>query len=223
MIERKKTFLAQNPELFGKDGGQGAYDTVINDFKSGISHGILVANLTYALAKRLGVPDDEAYEMKVAAILHDIGKLKLSQYLYGRNQNGLSIEEMKYMRMHSKISHELLKKYDYSDNIMEVVLRHHECFDGSGYPDNMQGESIPLGARILRVTDEFAALISDRPYRKAFDFDTAVEVMIEEIKNMDMRIFIEFQRMIHEKSTFELIENSKINLDELDIRDILDI
>lgn len=223
MIDRKKTFFLENPELFHTDENRKLYNTITNDFKSGISHGILVANLTYALAKRLGVTEEEAYEMKLAAILHDIGKLKLSQYLYGRNQNGLSIEEMKYMRMHSKISYELLKKYDYSDNIMEIVLRHHECFDGSGYPDNIQGEAIPLGARILRVTDEFAALISDRPYRKAFDYDTAVEVMIEEVKNMDMKIFIEFQRMIHEESTYALIENSKINLDELDIRAILDI
>lgn len=215
MIERKKTFFAQNHDSME------LYDTIINDFKSGISHGILVANLACALAKRLGMPDADVQELKIASIIHDIGKLKLSQYLYGRNQHGLSIEEMKYMRMHSKISYDLLKKFNYSDNIMEIVLRHHECYDGSGYPDNLQGEQIPLGARILRVADEFAALISDRPYRKAFDIDTAVDVMIEGIKNLDMRIFIEFQRMIHDEATLAMISHSKINLEELDIRDIL--
>lgn len=206
-----------------EDEEWGLYDTIINDFKSGLCHGILVANLACELAKRLDVPEEDAMEIKLAAVIHDIGKLRLSPYLYGRNQQGLSIEEMKYMRMHSKISYDLLKKYDYSDNIMEIVLRHHECYDGSGYPDNLKGEEIPFGARILRVTDEFAALISDRPYRRAFDIDTAVEIMIEEIKNMDMRIFLEFQRMIHEKSTLELIKNSKINLDDMDIRAILNI
>lgn len=204
------------------DENWGLYDTIINDFKSGIAHGILVANLTYELAIRLGTSEEEAYEMKLAAVIHDIGKLRLSPYLYGRNHQGLSIEEMKYMRMHSKIGYELLKKYDFSDNIMEIVLRHHECYDGSGYPDNLKGRDIPLGARIVRVADEFAALISDRPYRKAFDIESAVDVMIDEVKNMDMKIFIEFQRMIHEKSTLEMIENSKIDLDELDIRDIID-
>ncbi|MBO5459640.1 MAG: HD domain-containing protein, partial [Lachnospira sp.] len=149
--------------------------------------------------------------------------LKLSPYLYGRNSEGLSIEEMKYMRMHSKIGYDYLKKYDYSPFIMNTVLSHHECFDGSGYPDNLSGKDIPLGARILRVVDEFAALISDRPYRKAFDIDTAVDIIIEEIKNMDMKIFIEFQRMIHEESTLELIESSKLNLEELDMSDILGI
>ena len=194
---------------------------IFNDYKSGIEHGILVANLTYELAKRLKLDERECYELKVAGMMHDIGKLKLSEYLYGRNSGELSVEEMKYMRMHSKISFDVLKNYDYSDNIMKVVLWHHECYDGSGYPDNLKGTGIPLGARILKVADEFAALISDRPYRKAFDFDTAVNILIEEIKNLDMKVFIEFQRMIHEEETFEIIRNSKVDLENLSLKDIL--
>ena len=198
-------------------------DYVVNDFKSGIKHGVLVANLTYALAKEYGMSEAEAYELKVAAMVHDIGKLKLSEYLYGRTNESLPEEEKKYMSMHSKISYDVLKKYDYSDNIMEVVLSHHECYDGSGYPNGLVGEDIPIGARILKVTDEFAALISDRPYRKAFDIDTAVSIMIDEVKNLDMKAFILFQRLIHEESTLELIKNSRIDIDDLDISDILDI
>lgn len=198
-------------------------DYVVNDFKSGIKHGVLVANLTYALAKEYGMSEAEAYELKVAAMVHDIGKLKLSEYLYGRTNESLPEEEKKYMSMHSKISYDVLKKYDYSDNIMEVVLSHHECYDGSGYPDGLVGEDIPVGARILKVTDEFAALISDRPYRKAFDIDTAVSILIDEVKNLDMKVFILFQRLIHEESTLELIKNSRIDIDDLNISDILDI
>ena len=194
---------------------------IFNDYKSGIEHGILVANLTYELAKRLKLDERECYELKIAGMMHDIGKLKLSEYLYGRNSGELSVEEMKYMRMHSKISFDVLKNYEYSDNIMKVVLWHHECYDGSGYPDNLKGTGIPLGARILKVADEFAALISDRPYRKAFDIDTAVNILIEEIKNLDMRVFIEFQRMIHEEETFEIIRNSKVDLENLSLKDIL--
>ena len=178
----------------------GLEENIINDFKDGISHGILVGNLTYALAKRLGMSEDEAYELKLAGMIHDVGKL---------------------MRMHSKIGYEYLKRYDFSDTVMKTVLYHHECFDGSGYPNNLSGEEIPFGARILRLTDEFAALISERPYRKAFDIDTAVDIIIEEIKNMDMRVFLEFQRMIHEESTLKLIEDSKIRLENLDIYDLL--
>ena len=198
-------------------------DYIVNDFKSGIKHGVLVANLTFALAKEYGMSDDEAYELKLAAMVHDIGKLKLSEYLYGRTNESLPVEEKKYMSMHSKISYDVLKKYDYSDNIMNIVLSHHECYDGSGYPDGLAGEDIPVGARILKVTDEFAALISDRPYRKAFDIDTAVSIMIDEVKNVDMKIFILFQRLIHEDSTLKLIKNSAIDIDDLDISDILGI
>ena len=198
-------------------------DYIVNDFKSGIKHGVLVANLTFALAKEYGMSDDEAYELKLAAMMHDIGKLKLSEYLYGRTNESLPEEEKKYMSMHSKISYDVLKKYDYSDNIMNIVLSHHECYDGSGYPDGLAGEDIPVGARILKVTDEFAALISDRPYRKAFDIDTAVSIMIDEVKNVDMKVFILFQRLIHEDSTLELIKNRAIDIDDLDISDILGI
>ena len=78
-------------------------DYIVNDFKSGIKHGVLVANLTFALAKEYGMSDDEAYELKLAAMVHDIGKLKLSEYLYGRTNESLPEEEKKYMSMHSKI------------------------------------------------------------------------------------------------------------------------
>ncbi len=182
----------------------------IKDLKSGLSHGTLVSNLTYLIAQEMGFSKEECYEYALAGFLHDIGKLELSPYLYGRNDKGFSIEEMKYMRMHSKISYDLLKKYHFSECVMETVLHHHECYDGSGYPDNLAGDAIPVGARILKVTDEFAALISDRPYRKAFDIDTAVDIMIEEIKNMDMKVFITFQRLIHEPETIELIHKSSI-------------
>ena len=92
-----------------------------------------------------------------------------------------------------------MKRQGFSEKIQEMVLYHHENYDGSGYPKNLQGEEIPLGARILRVCDVFAALLSDRPYRKGFDQQTAVSLMIEEVKNFDMRVFLAFQRMIHEE------------------------
>lgn len=195
------------------------YKYIWNDFKDGISHGILVSNLAYHLAKYMNLEEKECYDLALAGLLHDLGKLELTQYLYGRNNNGLSIEEMKYMRMHSKLSYDLLVDYHYSENLMNTILRHHECYDGSGYPDNLKGEDIPLGARILRVIDEFAALISDRPYRKAFDMDTAVDIMIEEVKNMDMHVFISFQRMIHEPEILKLIEDSIIDLNDLELED----
>ena len=124
---------------------------------------------------------------------------------------------MKYMRMHSIISYDILKEYDFPQEVLDIVLCHHECFDGSGYPDNLTGEQIPLVARVLRVADEFAALISDRPYRKAFDIETAVDIMIEEVKNLDMKVFLAFQNLIHEPEILELIKNSYMNVEKFNI------
>lgn len=162
-------------------------------------HGIQVSNLAFCVAKRLGLYDNMCYELAVAGVLHDIGKMKLASYLYEGNEKNFGVEEMHYVRMHSRLSYEILIRYDYSDFIIESILYHHENYDGSGYPENLRGNEIPIGARVLRVCDVYAALISDRPYRKAFDPETAVQIMIEEMKNYDMRVFLAFQRTVHEE------------------------
>ena len=131
-------------------------------------------------------------------MMHDIGKLYVSGYLYGRDKDTLKIEEMKYVRLHPRRGYDELMRLDFSDFVLESILYHHENYDGSGYPENLAGDQIPLGAKILRVCDVYAALTSDRPYRSAFDSDTAVELMIDEVKNFDMKVFLAFQRAIHE-------------------------
>ena len=167
------------------------------DLSSELNHGIVVSNLAYDVAKALGLEERICYELAIAGMLHDIGKLRLIGYINGGEVDPLLVEELKYVRMHSTLGYEALKGQGYSEFILESVLYHHENYDGSGYPSNLQGEEIPLGARILRVCDVFSALTMDRVYRQAFDTDTAIELMIEEIKNFDMRVFLAFQRVIH--------------------------
>jgi putative nucleotidyltransferase with HDIG domain len=171
------------------------------DLSTELNHGIIVSNLAYAVAKELGLSKDECHELAIAGMLHDIGKLKLTSYINGQENDPLVIEELKYVRMHSTLGYEELKGQGYSDFVLESILYHHENYDGSGYPSNKSGEDIPLGARILRVCDVFSALISDRPYRRAFDKETAMELMIEEVKNFDMEVFLAFQRVIHNDSS----------------------
>lgn len=86
----------------------------------------------------------------------------------------------------------------YSDTVLEAVKHHHENYDGSGYPSNLKGIDIPFPARILRVSDVFSALVSERQYRAAFDVDTAIDLMIDEVKNFDMHIFMAFLTMVHD-------------------------
>lgn len=190
--------------------------TLIGDTKDNIIHGICVSNLTYHIAHEMGLDEGICYELAIAGILHDIGKLRLSRYLYGRAEESFQMEGIKYMRMHSKMSYDIIQYYDLSSFILQSVLYHHENYDGSGYPDNLKGEDIPFGARILRVADTFSALISDRPYRKAFDMDTAIQIMIDEINFYDMEVFLAFQKVIHTSGMMESIMDSKsiVNLED---------
>lgn len=181
-------------------------EVINNDLYYNLVHGMCVSNLAYYIARELDFDEEKCYELAEAGMLHDIGKLRLSSYLYGRQENTLEIEEMKYIRMHSKFSYDILKEKEYSDFVLESVLYHHENFDGSGYPENLKGMEIPYGARILRVCDVFAALISDRPYRGAFDVDTAVELMIEEVKNFDMQVFLAFMRIINREDSMKIYD-----------------
>ena len=169
------------------------------DLKTEIAHGIEVSRLSGLLAKELKLDTALCHDIEIAGMLHDIGKLRASTYLYGGEEDTLNVEKMRYVRMHPGLGYEVVKKEGYSDRVCEMVLHHHENYDGTGYPNNLVGEEIPLGARILRVCDVFVALTSDRPYRKAFDSKTAVELLIEEVRHFDMKIFLTFQSIVHDE------------------------
>lgn len=192
-------------------------EVIKDDLVGNLSHGMVVCNLTRLVAKKIGLDEDMCNEIAMAGFVHDIGKLKLAQYLYGRDEKSLAVEEIKYMRMHSRISFDVLQHYDFSYLTLETVLHHHENYDGSGYPDNLKGEDIPIGARILKVADTFVALISDRPYRKAFTRETAMQIMIDQVKDFDMQIFLAFLEIIHSEDTWSMIENTMHALDDIDI------
>ena len=202
MIERKINFfqrvLSDHKAKANPNSTYAVRQALKKDVPDAVEHGIYVSNMACLIGKELGLPEKMVYELAVAGMLHDIGKLRLSNYMYGRNEDSFVVEQLRYVRMHSKLSADILKERDYSDFVIESILYHHENFDGSGYPDNLQGESIPLGARILRVCDVFIALTSDRPYRKAFDKDTAVTLMIDEVKNFDMGVFLAFLKVVHD-------------------------
>lgn len=188
-------------------------DILFSDMQDNISHGILVSNLTYLTAQKMGLDEGTCYELAIAGLLHDIGKLRLAGYLYGRS-DGLKVEEIQYMRMHSKLGYDILQYYDFSTFVLQSVLYHHENYDGTGYPENLEGEEIPFGARVIKVADNFAALISDRPYRKAFDIEAAIDIMIEEIKIYDVEVFIAFQKVINDSNSLDVIRKNKLSGNE---------
>jgi len=140
------------------------------------THMLRVAQYAGLIAAGLGL-EDEAVEQAVAACtLHDVGKLLVSRTIL-RKRGELSAGETALARMHARHGHALLMRsgFPLARVAAEVALRHHEKFDGSGYPDGLRGAAIPLLARIAAVADVFDALTSRRPQRCALGFDFALE------------------------------------------------
>ena len=183
------------------------------DMEDELIHGVKVCNLAFHFGRRLGLSYDRAIELATAGLLHDMGKLQMSRRLYGRDGESLEVEEIVRTRSHARIGYDILMRYDYSDFILETILYHHENYDGTGYPRNLVATDIPEGARMLRLVDAFISLTSDKPYRKAFDKQTAVELMIEEVKNFDMKYFLAFLKMIHEIDVDKVIAFEKLEVD----------
>jgi len=168
------------------------------DLQDFFAHGEIVSRLAVLTAKALGEDERFQQDMAVAGMLHDIGKLELADVIYGNREDIMAVERSKYVRMHPALGIDVLRKEGvYSEEIISYIANHHENCDGTGYPHHIEGEEIPYGARILRVCDVFAALVSNRSYRSAFAIDTAVEMMIDDVKEYDMRVFLAFLSVIY--------------------------
>ena len=174
------------------------YHLINGDLSKEISHGICVSNLAYKVGKKLLLDEKTCYNLAVMGLLHDVGKQEMVRNVFKRGEDQiLRIEEMRYIRTHPVLGYAILKEQGYPQEQVKWVLYHHENYDGTGYPSNIAGEEIPLGARILRVCDVFAALTTERPYRKAYTIEKAMEQMMAEVKNFDMQVFLAFQRVVH--------------------------
>jgi HD-GYP domain-containing protein (c-di-GMP phosphodiesterase class II) len=122
--------------------------------------------VTYALAigQAMGLSAKELAVLEVGALLHDIGKVGVSDAILRKN-GPLNAEEWVEMRRHPEIGYDLIARIPFLEAASPVVRHHHERWDGQGYPDGLRGEDIPLAARIFTVADSFDAMVSDRPYR----------------------------------------------------------
>ena len=183
------------------------FPVIETDFMENIHHGMMVSKLACALGKELNFPEERCHELAIAGMVHDIGKLKLNHYVNEKNKDIMRVDEMRYVRTHSTIGYAILREQDYPEFVLKSVLYHHENYDGTGYPSNLEGERIPYGARILRICDTFAALISNRGYRSAFDKDTAIELMIEDIKYFDLKMFLAFQNVLQSEELMKALDN----------------
>ena len=132
-----------------------------------------VADLAVALARKVGVPEADIGHVRRGALLHDIGKMALPDSILQKKES-LTEDEWKAMRTHPEKAYELLSHIEYLAPALDIPYCHHERWDGTGYPRKLQGEEIPLVARLFAVVDTYDAITSDRPYRKSWDRQTAL-------------------------------------------------
>jgi putative nucleotidyltransferase with HDIG domain len=136
-----------------------------------------VAELTIAVARRLGVPEREIRHIWRGALLHDIGKMGIPDEILMK-PTSLSKEDWEIMYQHPVYAYNLLSGVNYLKEASIIPLYHHERWDGSGYPYGLKGEKIPLPARIFAVVDVWDALLSDRPYRSAWKQEDVSKYMV---------------------------------------------
>jgi putative nucleotidyltransferase with HDIG domain len=150
-------------------------------------HSERVAELTSAIAERMGIVRDSEYGRYVqwGALLHDVGKIAVPDQIL-RKPGALTAEEWESMKTHAAAGYEIIRNVGFLSPAAEIVLAHHERFDGRGYPRGLAGEQIPLGARIFAIADTFDAITSERPYKRALSAEEALaEILIHSGSQFD--------------------------------------
>lgn len=122
--------------------------------------------------------EQENETINTAALLHDIGKISVPKKILN-NPNRLTDEEFEKIKKHPVMGYNMLKFIPGLKEVAKIVRHHHENWDGTGYPDKLAGNDIPLGARVVAITDSYHAMTSDRPYRKGMPKEKAIQILKE--------------------------------------------
>ncbi len=163
-----------------------------------------VAIYAQRLAHAMGLQRSAARDVALAGLIHDLGKTWMQNDVLNKT-SALSPDERLVMQQHPLIAARIMLAYDVPDDLIQIVLHHHEAYNGTGYPDGQKGDAIPLGARILTVADVFDALTSSRPYKEAMLAKTASELIAAwSGENFDPAVVAAFCRLIESRPDFQL-------------------
>ena len=179
-ITERKRFEEDREELLGKL--RGTVESTINAMATLVEkrdpvtagHQRRVAKLASAIATELGLPEEQIETVKVAGLLHDIGKIEIPSQILNKSSE-LSDAEYKMVQFHVEAGYDILKTLELPWDICPLVLQHHERMNGSGYPKGLSGEDICMGARILSVAEVVEAMSSIRPYRPSCGIKKALD------------------------------------------------
>lgn len=157
-------------------------------------HSYQVTDLASILCQQIDFTSEQLNVLEFSARIHDIGKIAINDFII--NKPG-RFTEAEYMmaQQHPLLGYKLVESLELDPLIPQVILHHHENFDGTGYPDGIKGEAIPLGARIVRITDTYDALTSNRGYRPAYTHREAIKIMEENQHCYDPQLLEIFFKM----------------------------
>jgi len=169
--DKKKMALAYNIKIAQALGHAAA----IRDHETG-AHNFRVAYMSSIIGEALHLNKKSLQALMKGAFLHDVGKIGIADEILLKN-GPLDEEEWVKMKLHPILGKELVEDMPWFDDALDVIVHHHERFDGTGYPDKLKGYKIPLNARIFAIIDVFDALLASRPYKEALSYKTAIEIM----------------------------------------------
>jgi len=156
-----------------------------------------VTRMTMELAEAMAIKPEDLVNIRRGALLHDIGKMGVPDNILLKPDK-LNEEEWQHMRMHAVYTYNLLSNITYLRDALDIPYCHHEKWNGTGYPRGLKGEEIPLAARIFAVADVYDALTSDRPYRKGWPIERALDYIREQSGNFfEPRVVDTFMMMPH--------------------------
>jgi len=160
-------------------------------------HCARLSNYSVALASALGLPEEERVALQRAGIVHDIGNVAVPERVLLKS-GPLTPEEREIAERHPVVGERICGPLRSFRLVLPIIRHHHEKVDGSGYPDRLKGEAIPITARIMTTVDVYDALTNDRPFRKAFSPEEAFTIMQEEVKKgwLDGNLVDQFKKVV---------------------------
>jgi putative nucleotidyltransferase with HDIG domain len=140
-------------------------------------HSRRVTEIALAIAARLELPEEDVKTLRLAGMIHDVGKIGIEDTIL-RKPGRLTDEEYAAIRTHPERGVQIIEPLDFLKDALPIVRHHHECYDGSGYPAGLKGEAIPQGARIVAIADTYDAITSSRAYRRARGQEAALAEIV---------------------------------------------
>lgn len=161
-----------------------------------VQHNIRVSKLAERIAYALGLDDEICQGIAVAGVFMDLGKMAMDNEVFNSSRD-LTVDEYEYVKQHTTKSTQILMQANHiSKDVLMNIIHHHENYDGTGYPNNLVGNQIPMGARILKICDVFYALVAKRPFREDYSKKEAIQVMDKELHKFDPAIYPIFKDIV---------------------------